>query len=52
MELTERRNDWIPDEERLARETADLLRFGTQLLMGVSAVAATVLAGALVMAVG
>ena len=35
---------WTPDAERLAQETEDLLRFGSRVLMGLTAVTVGVLA--------
>ncbi len=36
---------WIPDAERLARETDDLLRFGSRVLAGLTVIVAAVLVG-------
>lgn len=37
------KNCWVPDAERLAQETDDLLRFGARFLMGLSFAALGVL---------
>ncbi|HEY0837261.1 MAG TPA: hypothetical protein VGE72_25335 [Azospirillum sp.] len=36
---------WVPDQERLAKETADLLRFGTRVLAGLAVAVVGTLAG-------
>ncbi|HYD65681.1 hypothetical protein [Azospirillum sp.] len=36
---------WVPDPERLAKETADLLRFGTRVLAGLAVTVAGTLGG-------
>lgn len=36
---------WVPDPERLAKETADLLRFGTRVLTALAVAVAGTLGG-------
>jgi hypothetical protein len=48
MHATKDADNWVPDPERLAKETADLLRFGTRVLTGLALAVAGALAAAAV----
>lgn len=45
MHATNETNCWVPDPERQAKETADLLRFGTRVLAGLAIAVASTLTG-------